>query len=188
MGMNAHRIVGLVLAALAVLLPCSGCAGLRGGAGADAAGVRASGDPPEAADGSVEARKDGAAVAVTGASAGSRSVAHATQPRSTAPAFSGLPVPVAPRAMGNGTARLRWTRPAKLDYGKDAAADPVVGYRIYAGPRPDALQLEAQLSDPRATGYVMRRLPKGRYWFTVSTYTRLGVESERPQPVAKLVR
>lgn len=151
----------LVLASIAALSACSGCAS-RGAA-----------DPVAQP------------AAVT---PGARSVAHATEPAAAHKGSASLPVPVAPRAMGVGVAHLSWARPSKLDYGREAASDPVVGYRIYAGPRPDALQLEAQVTDPRTTHYVMHRLPKGRYWFTVTSYTRLGIESDRPPPVAKLVR
>ena len=28
-------------------------------------------------------------------------------------------------------------------------------------------------------------LPRGTAWFTVTTYTRLGIESDRPEPVSK---
>lgn len=162
-GMETPRKLrtALVLASIAGLSACSGCAS-RGAADPI---------PPPAS-----------------VTPGARSVAHATEPPAAHKGGASLPIPVAPRAMGVGVAHLSWVRPSKLDYGREAASDPVVGYRIYAGPRPDALQLEAQLTDPRSTHYVMHRLPKGRYWFTVTSYTRLGIESERPPPIAKLVR
>ncbi len=40
-------------------------------------------------------------------------------------------------------------------------------------------------ANPAATSYVVQRLPRGTAWFTVTTYTRLGIESDRPEPVSK---
>jgi hypothetical protein len=97
-----------------------------------------------------------------------------------------LPAPApAPRAQGTGTARLRWT-PAEPASGS-AASDPVAGYRVYVGTTPDDLHLEASIADPAATGYVVERLPKGTFYYAVTTYTRLGIESERPPAVSKTI-
>jgi len=34
---------------------------------------------------------------------------------------------------------------------------------------------------------VVERLPKGTFYYSVTTYTRLGVESERAAPVSKTI-
>ncbi len=97
-----------------------------------------------------------------------------------------LPLPQVPaRATGAGVARLSWSpiEPA----GTGASADPVTGFRVYVGTSPDDLHLEASIADATATGYVVERLPKGTFYYTVTTFTKLGVESPRPAPVFKTI-
>lgn len=89
---------------------------------------------------------------------------------------------------GSGTAKLSWARLDPVVHGGSDGKDPVAGFRVYAGPAPDRLALEATIPDHRATGYVVKELPRGTHYFTVTTYSRNGIESERPQPVAKDVR
>jgi len=99
-----------------------------------------------------------------------------------------LPVPeAAPRATGPGTAKLSWSRVDPAAYGEDGATDPVAGFRVYVGPSPDALQLEAAIDDPAATSYVVKRLPRNTFYYTVTTYTKLGIESPQPPPVSKTI-
>lgn len=106
--------------------------------------------------------------------------------RTIAPSPPPVPAPpIAPRKLGPGSARLSWDEPAPEPRLSRESLDRVAGYRIYVGPRPDALRLEAQLANPAATSYVVQRLPRGTAWFTVTTYTRLGIESDRPEPVSK---
>jgi hypothetical protein len=98
-----------------------------------------------------------------------------------------LPLPARPpRPEGTGTARLSWVPPEPAATGT-GSADPIAGYRVYVGPTPDELHLEASIADPMATGYVVERLPKGTFYYAVTTYTRLGVESLRPPPVSKTI-
>ena len=97
-----------------------------------------------------------------------------------------LPLPQVPaRATGTGIARLSWSPIEPAESG--ASADPVTGFRVYVGTAPDDLHLEASIADPGATGYVVERLPKGTFYYTVTTYTKLGVESPRPTPVSKTI-
>jgi hypothetical protein len=98
------------------------------------------------------------------------------------------PIPVAPRAVGTGSAKLSWDRIDPQAYGIEGRNDPVAGFRVYAGPAPDRLRLEATIENPRATGFVVRNLPRGTWYYTVTTYPTLGIESERPPPVAKTIR
>ena len=100
------------------------------------------------------------------------------------PATLPLPAPP-PRPEGTGTARLSWTptEPATAA----GSTDAVAGFRVYVGPNPDELSLEASIADPTATGYVVERLPKGTFYYAVTTYTRLGIESLRPPPVSKTI-
>lgn len=96
--------------------------------------------------------------------------------------------PAASRAVGPGSARLSWDRIDPQAQAPEGRTDPVAGFRVYVGPAPDQLQLEAVIDDPRATGFVVRNLPRGTWYYTVTTYTTLGIESERPPPVAKTIR
>ena len=66
-------------------------------------------------------------------------------------------------------------------------ADPIAGFRVYAGESPDALQLEVSIADPQAVSFVVERLPAGAFYFSVTSFTRLGIESPRPPPVSKTI-
>jgi len=106
------------------------------------------------------------------------------QPGGGSPAS--LPLPQVPaRATGTGIARLRWSPIESA--GSGASPDPVTGFRVYVGTSPDDLHLEASIADPTATGYVVERLPNGTLFYTVTTFTKLGVESPRPAPVSKTI-
>ncbi len=97
-----------------------------------------------------------------------------------------LPQPQAPaRDTGTGVARLSWSQLEPAEPG--ASVDPVTGFRVYVGTSPDELHLEASIADPAATGYVVERLPKGTFYYTVTTFTKLGIESPRPAPVSKTI-
>jgi len=96
-----------------------------------------------------------------------------------------LPAPAPSRPEGTGTAKLSWAPAEPAAASGAASPDPVAGYRVYVGASPEDLRLEASIADPAATGYVVERLPKGTFYYSVTTYTRLGIESERPPPVSK---
>jgi len=99
-----------------------------------------------------------------------------------------LPAPVAqPRAEGAGSARLSWAPADPTAPGSDGPADSIAGFRIYVGPSPDAMQFEASVDDPMATSYVVERLPKGTFFFSVTTYTKLGIESPKSAAVSKSI-
>lgn len=105
------------------------------------------------------------------------------------PAASSL-APMPPggtRTRGPGTASLSWSKIDPQAAAADSQDDPVAGFRVYVGPAPSALQLEATIPDPAATRYVVKQLPRGTWYFSVTTYTRLGLESEQPPPVAKTI-
>lgn len=113
--------------------------------------------------------------------------------RSVSPAAASttaLPTTTPPRAMGPGTAHITWVKPEPPtpDAPSSPPDDPIAGFRVYAGPTPDALQLEVTVADPAATQYMVNNLPLGTWYFSVTSYTQLGVESERPAPVAKTIR
>jgi hypothetical protein len=95
--------------------------------------------------------------------------------------------PAAPRRAGTGTAKLRWVPPEPAGQDGSGTADPIAGYRVYVGTSPDDLRLEASIDDPTATSYVVERLPKGTFYYSVTTYTRRGVESKRPAPVSNTI-
>jgi hypothetical protein len=109
-------------------------------------------------------------------------------PAATGGSPTSLPLPAAPpRPQGTGTARLGWAPIDAAAQGGGTAADPVAGFRVYVGTAPDDLHLEASIDDPTATGFVVEKLPKGTFYYSVTTYTRLGLESEKPAPVSKTI-
>ena len=86
------------------------------------------------------------------------------------------------------SARVTWNRIDPYGYGAvgtDGERDEVAAFRIYVGPAPDELELKATVPDPQATSYVVEGLPPGKWYYSVTTVTRRGIESERPPPVAK---
>ena len=93
--------------------------------------------------------------------------------------------PVPARARGTGTATLTWAPLPKGSYGPAGGADPIVGFRVYLGPAPEALQFEANVADPAATRFVVKDLPKGKHYYAVTTYTQVGIESARSAVVSK---
>lgn len=84
-------------------------------------------------------------------------------------------------------ARLSWSRVDPVAYGVSPGRDPVAGFHVYSGRSPNRLRRVATIRDTSATQYVVPRLPRGTWYFTVSTFTRRGVESELPPPVSKTV-
>lgn len=97
------------------------------------------------------------------------------------------------KGQGHGTAaahqaRLSWSPVDPDAYGVARGRDPVAGFHVYSGRSPATLRRVATLRDTSATHYVVRHLPRGKWYFTVSTFTRRGVESELPPPVAKTIR
>ena len=113
--------------------------------------------------------------------------------RSVSPAAasaSTTALPTTPRATGPGTAHVTWVKPDPQTPHAPSSSpdDPIAGFRIYTGPTPDSLQLEATVADPAAADYVVKDLPQGTWYFSVTSYTQRGIESERPPPIAKTIR
>jgi hypothetical protein len=63
----------------------------------------------------------------------------------------------------------------------------LAGYYIYYGDSPTALMHVVQLRDPAVTGYIVRNLSPGAYYFSVSVYTASGVQSGLAAPVRKVI-
>lgn len=115
-----------------------------------------------------------AAPACTASPWGSHAITHRPGDRQ--------PSPTAPQA------RLSWSRVDPVAFGASRGRDPVAGFHVYSGRSPDRLRRVATIRDTSATQYVVSRLPRGTWYFTVSTFTRRGVESELPPPVSKTIR
>ncbi|MCC6172331.1 MAG: fibronectin type III domain-containing protein [Gammaproteobacteria bacterium] len=105
------------------------------------------------------------------------------------PAASALAptLPGRARTSGPGTASITWSKAEPQAAAAGSQDDPVAGFRVYVGPAPGELQLEATIPDPAATRYVVKQLPRGTWYFSVTTYTQLGIESEQPPPIAKTI-
>ena len=59
----------------------------------------------------------------------------------------------------------------------------LAGYRIYYGRLPDAPSEKLEVADPNTTSTSIGGLASGTWYFSMSSFTRSGVESERTRPV-----
>ncbi len=97
-----------------------------------------------------------------------------------------LPGPTfAARERGTGSATLRWAPLPREARSDDTNPDPVVGFRIYLGRTPETLGLAAVVPRASASSHKIKDLAKGRHYYAITTYTRLGIESERSEIVSK---
>jgi len=84
-----------------------------------------------------------------------------------------------------GTATLSWLPPTR-----NADSSPMTdlaGFYIYYGMSPQAMTHAIQIRDPRLTGYVIKNLSPGKYYFSVGAYTASGAQSGLSLPVSKFI-
>jgi fibronectin type III domain protein len=86
---------------------------------------------------------------------------------------------------GNGTAALSWSAPTRNVDGSPVG--PIAGYYIYYGASPMAMSHTIEVSDPRATSYVVRHLSPGPYYFSVAAYSASGARGLQTEPVSKTI-
>jgi hypothetical protein len=82
-------------------------------------------------------------------------------------------------------ATLIWRVP--MEHIDGSPISDLAGYYIYYGDTPTALMHVVQLRDPAMTGYIVRNLPRGVHYFSVSAYTASGVQSGLAVPVSKVI-
>jgi hypothetical protein len=78
-------------------------------------------------------------------------------------------------AAASSSATLNWTAPTQNTDG--SALTDLAGYWIYRGSRADNLSRLQQISDSHVTQYIATGLTSGTYYFTVTAFNSLGVES-----------
>lgn len=86
---------------------------------------------------------------------------------------------------GDGVAELSWTAPTQNTDG--TPLQDLAGYRVYYGRLPDALSERVQISHPGARSATITKLAAGTWYFAVSSYTTIGIESARTRPVWKSI-
>lgn len=96
--------------------------------------------------------------------------------------FTTAPAPV-PTPTWTGVSTLNWVPPTQ--YIDGSALVDLAGYRIRYGTSPTALTQMIQVAGAGVTSYVVPNLAAGTWYFTVSSYTNAGVESD-PSNVASV--
>jgi len=86
---------------------------------------------------------------------------------------------------GTGTATLSWQVPGSAADG--SRLDGLAGYTIYYGTDPQALLHVVRVTDPDRTGYVIRGLAPGTYYFSIAAFTASGLQSGLSPPVTKII-
>ena len=82
---------------------------------------------------------------------------------------------------GTGSAQLAWSKPTTNTDGSPLT--DLAGYRIYYGRLPDSPSDKLDIASPDTTSATISKLSTGTWYFSISTYTTSGVESERTRPV-----
>jgi hypothetical protein len=78
-------------------------------------------------------------------------------------------------APATGSASLSWTIPTLNTNGTPAT--DLAGYHIYYGTSPDALKTVIDVPGAKTTEYEISNLSSGTYYFAVSAYNSMGVDS-----------
>lgn len=99
----------------------------------------------------------------------------------TLPAFS-IAVTSPP---ATGTAELNWAAPTQNEDG--TALTNLAGYKVRYGTSPTTLSRFVDVRSPAITSAVIEGLASGIWYFTVASYTNVGVESAQTQAVSKTV-
>ncbi len=84
-----------------------------------------------------------------------------------------------------GSARLSWIAPTTNTDGSPLTE--LAGFRIYYGRQRDALSERLEIADPAAQSTVIQGLSAGTWYFSISAFTRTGVESARSAVVSKAI-
>jgi hypothetical protein len=96
-----------------------------------------------------------------------------------------IDVTAAPPAPAGGSASLSWTVPAVNTNGTPATN--LTGYHIYYGTNPGALNTVIDVPDANTTQYEISNLNSGTYYFVISAYNSLGLDSADSNEVSKTI-
>lgn len=99
----------------------------------------------------------------------------------TLPAFS-ITVTSPP---ATGTAELNWAAPTQNEDG--SALTNLAGYKVRYGTSPTSLTRILDIGSPAITTAVIEGLASGTWYFTVASYTNVGVESAQTRAVSKTI-
>lgn len=88
-------------------------------------------------------------------------------------------------AAGTGTATLRWVAPTANEDGSPLTN--LAGFRIRYGKDLSNLDQSVTLSGPTTTSYKITGLSTGTWYFTLSSFTNVGVESQQSAPASKTI-
>lgn len=84
-------------------------------------------------------------------------------------------IDVTAAAAGTGSATLSWTVPTQNTNGTPVTN--LAGYHIYYGTSPDALNKVINVPEANTTEYEISNLSSGTYYFAITAYNSLGVDS-----------
>ena len=84
-----------------------------------------------------------------------------------------------------GTADVSWTPPTTNTDG--STLTDLVGYNIYYGTSPNALNQEVQVTTIGVSNYVISGLTSGTWYFAVTAYTSTGTESSLSNVASKTI-
>jgi hypothetical protein len=98
----------------------------------------------------------------------------------TFPAFT---ITVSPVVYGN--AALSWKAPVEDEYGYPLA--DLAGYRVMYGTSPTAMTQKLEVPSAAMTAVSIEDLSSGTYYFTVTAYTKSGLESAPSEVVYKTI-
>ncbi|MDQ2639204.1 MAG: putative Ig domain-containing protein [Pseudomonadota bacterium] len=88
----------------------------------------------------------------------------------------------------SGSATLSWTQPLQYTDGSPLPSDQLVGYRVYHGTSPGAMNEIIMVNDAASTAYTMNQLAAGTHYFAVTAVTVIGTESEWSEVGSKTIQ
>ena len=85
----------------------------------------------------------------------------------------------------NGTARLSWTPPTENT--DNTPLDDLSGYKIYYGTAAGSYSTTVDVNNAGVTEYLIENLSSGTWYFVVTAYNSLGIESAPSEEVSKTI-
>ena len=83
------------------------------------------------------------------------------------------------------SASLSWATPTQNVDGSPLT--DLAGYRVYYGTSSSDLNKQIEIGNPTATSTVIQNLTQGTWHFSISAYTKNGIESARSRIVSKVI-
>lgn len=121
-------------------------------------------------------------VALALGACGGQQTASPQSPASSAPRPAAT---ASGKLTGTGSATISWTAPTQNVDG--TPLQDLAGYRIYYSQAPWGWTSSINVPDPNATSAQVANLATGTWYFMVSAYNAAGAESNRTEPVSKML-